>query len=225
MNFDDSNFRTLRGHPSRQSLSFLGDTVNAAARIESATKEFDAHVLISEAVREKAPDGFTLGTPSTMQLKGKDEALSLYPVEGIAGIDHLMIVQQILPEVLKHRSEVGMRFYRHLFDRYPEYRALFPEDLTAQADSLITMLESAVISACRPGDMMSGLHELGRRHVQYGVVKREDFDRVGRCLIETLGEFLGDRFSAEMEAAWAAIYTMVADGLFEGVEDAIGNSG
>jgi hemoglobin-like flavoprotein len=156
-----------------------------------------------------------------MKVKGKDEALTLYPVEGMAGEDHLMLVQQILPEVLKHRSEVGMRFYGHLFSRYPEYRAMCPEDMTAQADSLITMLESAVISACRPGDMISGLHELGRRHVAYGVVKREDFDRVGQCLIETLREFLGDRITPDIVVAWEAIFTMVADAILEGVEDAL----
>jgi hemoglobin-like flavoprotein len=93
--------------------------------------------------------------------------------------------------------------------------------MTAQADSLITMLESAVISACRPGDMMSGLHELGRRHVDYGVVKREDFERVGQCLIETLGEFLGKRFSADVKAAWSAIFSGVADAILEGVDDAL----
>jgi class 3 adenylate cyclase/hemoglobin-like flavoprotein len=209
------------GHPSRQSLSLLGDTVNAAARIESATKDFDTHILISEAVRAQAPDAFELGAPSAMNLKGKDEALTLYPVEGMAEVDHLMLVQQVLPDVLKHRSEVGMRFYDLLFSRHPEYREMFPKDMAAQADSLITMLESAVISACRPGDMISGLHELGRRHVAYGVVKREDFERVGECLIETLREFLGDRVTPDIVSAWKAIFTMVADAILEGVEDAL----
>ena len=114
-----------------------------------------------------------------------------------------------------------MRFYGRLFERYPEYRKLFPEDMTAQADSLITMLESAVISACRPGDMISGLHELGRRHVAYGVVERRDFERVGQCLIETLEEYLGDRITPDIVEAWKAIFSMVADAILEGVEDAL----
>jgi hemoglobin-like flavoprotein len=201
--------------------------VNAASRIESATKELGCDIVISETVYREAPGAFRVGDPSNLTLRGKEQSLALYPVEAMAGEDPLMLVQQSLPDILPHRREIGLRFYDLLFQRHPEYRELFPDDMEAQATSLINMMESCVVNACRPGDMESGLRELGRRHVTYGVVTAEAFDHVGACLLETLDSFLGDRFTPALKNAWATIYGMVSRGILQGIEEqlAAGDTG
>ena len=75
------------GHPERRQLTALGDVVNTASRIESATKEFGARILISEQVRELIEDELTSGRVVEATMKGKKDAhrltevLSLTPRE------------------------------------------------------------------------------------------------------------------------------------------------
>ena len=49
------------------------------------------------------------------------------------------------------------------------------------------------------------LMELGEKHVRYGV-KPEYFPSMGRALIESVGEQLGDSFTPSMKADWVEVY-------------------
>ena len=68
----------------RQSYTAIGDVVNTASRLESATKEVGCDILISERVADAQRD---LGVTETqfvgrLQLKGKDQAVSAFQVVG-----------------------------------------------------------------------------------------------------------------------------------------------
>ena len=208
----------LVGHPSHRSFSLLGDTVNAAARIEAMTKNFEANLLISSAVFDQAPNAFVVEPSQDVPLRGKDELIKLYPVTGLAEDNTLLLVQQSLADILPHRREVGLHFYQLLFERYPDYRPLFPDDLDAQSVTLMNMIEATVVNAARPGDSLSGLRELGRRHAHYGVVKNESFDHVGECIIQALSDLLGPRLTPELKEAWEAVYGTVANAVSDGME-------
>jgi adenylate cyclase len=73
------------GHPSRMQFTAIGDTVNVASRIESATKELGARLLVSKAVREQLAGQFVFGKEASVTLKGKSEPTRLYEVVGAAG--------------------------------------------------------------------------------------------------------------------------------------------
>ena len=47
------------------------------------------------------------------------------------------------------------------------------------------------------------------------------FQPVGECLLWTLKEGLGELFTTEVEKAWTAIYTIVADVMIEGGKAAL----
>ena len=66
------------GHPSHRQFTALGDTVNLASRVESATKRAGARLLVTESVFERARDSLVIGRRFSARMKGKAEAHSLY---------------------------------------------------------------------------------------------------------------------------------------------------
>ncbi|MET4076512.1 adenylate/guanylate cyclase domain-containing protein [Hymenobacter sp. UYCo722] len=61
-------------------LATIGDTVNVAARIESANKEFGTYFLVSQAVVDAAGPSLVTGQEFRARLKGKKSEYHLYEV-------------------------------------------------------------------------------------------------------------------------------------------------
>ena len=69
------------GYASATSVTAIGDTVNTASRLEGATKEFQAQLVLSTAVAERA--GFDLARypRETIEIRGRSEPLPVVVVK------------------------------------------------------------------------------------------------------------------------------------------------
>jgi adenylate cyclase len=73
------------GSPTRLDYTAIGDTVNAAARVESRNKDEGTEILLGEATYRALPEGEAdrLGCaarPDAVAVKGKVEKLRLYTI-------------------------------------------------------------------------------------------------------------------------------------------------
>ena len=56
----------------------MGDTVNLAARLEAAAKDYGVNILISESFENRVNDQFITRKLDLVRVKGKSEPVTLY---------------------------------------------------------------------------------------------------------------------------------------------------
>lgn len=66
------------GHPVRYEFSVMGDATNLAARLETATKQFHADILVSSAVVELTGDTIRYRSVDRVIVKGKTNAIDIF---------------------------------------------------------------------------------------------------------------------------------------------------
>jgi class 3 adenylate cyclase/CHASE2 domain-containing sensor protein len=71
------------GTPKRKEFTAIGDTVNAASRLESVTKELKVVIAASESTVTAAGPGIRTGKVETLTVKGRSEAIRVYEIVGI----------------------------------------------------------------------------------------------------------------------------------------------
>ncbi len=73
------------GHPRRQEFTVMGDAVNLAARLESATKQYHQTILVGEHIYENTKELFDFRLADKMQVKGKTVGVPVYAPLGPKG--------------------------------------------------------------------------------------------------------------------------------------------
>ena len=68
------------GSPKRMDYTMIGDGVNLAARLESACKQYSAHLLISEFTRAELKGTYRIRDIDDVIVKGKTEPVGVYEV-------------------------------------------------------------------------------------------------------------------------------------------------
>ncbi len=100
-------------------------------------------------------------------------------------------------------------FYKKLFELDPALKSLFKGDMEAQGAKLMKMIGIAVNGLNNLDAIVPAVQELGVRHVDYGV-KDKDYETVGKALLWTLEQGLGDHFTPDVRNAWAEVYGLLA---------------
>ena len=122
----------------------------------------------------------------------------------------VQLVQTSWEKVVPMADQAAALFYGRLFEIDPELKPLFQSDIREQGAKLMRMITLAVRGLNDPGKLLPALEDLGRRHVDYNV-RRKDYDSVGAALLWTLKEGLGEGWTRDVEDAWVAVYTLLAD--------------
>ena len=201
------------GHPARQQLTAIGDTVNVAARVEAQNKELRTSVLITEECYEHVRGLVVVGHDFKTMLRGQSKPQGLYEITGLVQPDAVFLVQRQIHRVLLDGQHFVDRFYRHLFERAPELRRLFVNTVMAkQHQLLLNQLVWSVRELRHLPALLENLGQLGERHRLYGV-RPEHFPAAAAALLAALEETLGPEFDAGARAAWTQTIESVASAM------------
>lgn len=130
-----------------------------------------------------------------------------------------MTIFQSVEELLRHKQIVVELFYDRFLNRYPEVRPYFQEVNLEHQATLLTMALIAVEAHYTHSYPATThyLHVLGHRHHERGIPP-EHFPKFRDCLLETLGEFHAERWTAELARQWREAIDCAAATMLEGYQ-------
>ena len=124
------------------------------------------------------------------------------------------IVQSTWRSVLPVGGTFAELFYGRLFALDGGLKKLFKDDPIEQGRNLTAMLSVAAANIGKPERITVALRSLGKRHVAYGVT-RKDFANFEDALLFALEHALIDVFTPEVRAAWQAAYAILSGVMLE----------
>lgn len=124
--------------------------------------------------------------------------------------EQVQLVQESWEKVVPIAGQAAALFYGRLFELDPELKPLFKSNIEEQGKKLMQMITMAVNGLSDPGKLIPAVEDLGRRHVGYNV-RTKDYEAVGAALLWTLEKGLGEGWTPDVEQAWVAVYTLLAE--------------
>jgi hemoglobin-like flavoprotein len=128
------------------------------------------------------------------------------------------IVQSSFEKVRPIAAAAANLFYQKLFELDPAVAKLFRGDMKEQGRKLMNMIAAGVHGLSDIDSLIPVLHDLGGRHVRYGVLSRH-YVTVGSALIWTLEQGMGRDFTPEVRDAWCAAYELMAGVMQQGARE------
>ncbi len=129
----------------------------------------------------------------------------------------IQLVQSSFAALEGRLPELVELFYADLFGKNPQVRRMFPIDMADQRKKLAAALKLAVGGASDLEKLVPSLTALGAKHASYGVTAGQ-FDAVGASLLTALGQAAGPLWTAELKAAWARTYALIASVMIDAME-------
>jgi nitric oxide dioxygenase len=134
--------------------------------------------------------------------------------------NQITTVQQSWEKVKPVLQKTGESFYQKLFEKAPQLRHLFKEDVSAQAGRLGYMLTYIVSRLDKLDTLMHDVQNLAIRHNKYGA-EPEHYAVVGECLLATLKESLGTDWTKQVKDAWTAVYILLSDAMIQAQQESL----
>jgi hemoglobin-like flavoprotein len=123
--------------------------------------------------------------------------------------EEIVGVKSSFDMVFANATDMTTAFYDRIFELAPEFRPMFPSDMSILKQDFISKLSVLVGSLDQATGLLSGADLLGRNHLRYGV-KPEHYPVVGEALLWSLARGLGPRWTDELEQAWRKVYAIIA---------------
>lgn len=137
--------------------------------------------------------------------------------------EQINLVKASFAKIEPVAEEAAVLFYAKLFDLDPALRRLFKGGIREQALKLMQMLELAVRDLDRVDKLVPALQALGARHAAYGVEDRH-YETLAKALLWMLEKALRADFTPETEAAWTAVYNLLAQTMKDGARQRTENA-
>ncbi|MFO0837857.1 MAG: CHASE2 domain-containing protein [Phycisphaerae bacterium] len=120
------------GSEQKYDYTCIGDSVNVAARLESANKFYGTQILVSQDTRNQAGERFVYRPLGAVQVKGKTTGVPIYELLGRSG--------EVDAARVEYAGEFGeavklfrARRFSEARDRFAEFARRWPDDLAAVA--------------------------------------------------------------------------------------------
>ena len=121
------------------------------------------------------------------------------------------VLKQSFNMIKSQQEEFAQSFYQRLLSYYPDLAVLFAyTDMKRQNSSLMATLAAVIAGVERGDNLVPTLQKLGAKHYQYGV-KPEYYSLVGGVLLETFDQYLGEKFTVEMQDGWNQAYELISE--------------
>ena len=107
----------------------------------------------------------------------------------------------------RHERLIG-KFYERFFERYPQYRSLFPASLDRQMKKMINTIGLVSRMAENRSTVAPHVERVGLHHKGYAL-GQQDLENFRDVFLEVLGEECGERWEPECAQAWKAAFDEV----------------
>ncbi len=204
------------GHPVYRQFSVVGDNVNTASRIQTLTKSVDSNLLVSQDVVDHLPaDTLSIVETQMTQVRGRQKSIRAHAVDSFLSVDNFLVIQRTIEPLLSGDSGFADEFHSRLFALEPAVEKLFVNGVEAQGQMLEYILRGVVFGLGRINHLALGLHDLGAKHVQYGINEKH-YELFRKAMLGTIESILGpSAYTADVAEAWSATTDMVL-GLMKG---------
>ncbi|NQD69778.1 NO-inducible flavohemoprotein [Sphingobacterium shayense] len=123
------------------------------------------------------------------------------------------LVKATVPVLKEHGVLLTTHFYKRMFDHNPELKHVFNMG-NQQNSKQQTALATAVLAYAEhiddPSVLLPVINNIGHKHTSLDI-RPEHYAIVGRHLIASIGEVLGEAATPELVDAWTVAYGQLAD--------------
>ena len=125
---------------------------------------------------------------------------------GLIRDSHRLLITRVL--------RIGEEFYQDFFNRAPQARPLFSEDVKGQGMRFMEAV-SLIVDNLEDFDAME--REIDRLAQSHGhlEIRRTWYREMQEALIDTFAASLGELFTNEMELAWRSAFSQICDRMME----------
>lgn len=126
--------------------------------------------------------------------------------------EQVKIIKSTVPILVEHGTAITTKFYKDMLSAHPELNNVFNNAHQVsghQPRALAMALFAYATHIDDLGALGPAVELICNKHASL-YIRPEHYDIVGKYLLETMGELLGDAFTPAIRDAWAAAYAQLA---------------
>lgn len=137
--------------------------------------------------------------------------------------EQIYLVQSSWQHVFAHATKFTKLFFKQLFEIDPDLESQLKPHLHQQFKKLFSMVNLILKSLKDLDSLMPVIQSHAIKHVDYGV-QDKDYDTVGKALLLTLEQHLGEDFNESTKEAWSTAYTELASVMKTAADEALNDN-